>query len=476
MNLLHAHHTVRRISLLLLAISPLIISSLASGSAYANPSASPADRTTQAWGSNQPVFMPFWINGYPDVGVVNFSLPQGTDEQVEIYSQYPFTLPNPTEVPVNFTILPFPISSSLPSWLSVTTPQSIQVTSAIASNVTLAIEIASGTANGTRGVFELRATYVDPDESTVIQVITIGITANSTVTSPQSIPFSQLRPVPDPADWALGVGVCASNNTGNCGAGVSWSSVTAVKSSFTVPNWSPPSESNSTQTTYITVNAGIAYNFILQVELCQEAAVCSGATTTKWVEGFTTAQPLSGTNGVYYNYYPGTISGGSATTLQIGYSTSYYGDWYAEIGSSQWAIEYYTTTLPSVSSLFNYNQEPFAFESYDHVGSDFNGIYMNVNPATEYYTSSWQNPSEVVIVRNDAGHSSWCGTGFCSIIGTQGTYLSVPSSFLEAGHWQCPNQISNYQIYIGSETQGYLNSCGGSSPGGSNTYDVWLWI
>lgn len=447
--------------------------------------------TSSSGGAIHPMMIAFWINGFPDIGFVNFSLAQGKEAQLKISGQYAVSLPNVSPIPVSFSISPFPTWSSLPSWLTIRTPATMQATSKSVSSSNLPIEIASAAADGARGDFELRATYIDPmTGATVVQIMTIAITADSAVTAIQSATFNPIKaptvklpPGGSMSSWALGVGVCSSNNTGNCGSyGVNWNSATAVKSSFTVPDWSPPSESNSTLVTYITVNAGVAFDSVLQVELCQEAAVCSGASTTNWVMGFTSAQPLNGTRGTYYNYFPGTISEGTATTLQVGYSSSYTGGWYAEIGGSTWAYASYLThaTIPSTTHLFNYNQEPFAVESYDLTGSDFNSLYMNVNPAANYYstsTTSWETPTSAMSVINDIGTppSEWCGSGFCSIIGTIGSSVpGVPSTFVEAGNHECSGQISSGQIWIGSSTQGYLNSCSGGT-GGLNSFDSYLW-
>lgn len=136
--------------------------------------------------------------------------------------------------------------------------------------------------------------------------------------------------------------------------------------------------------------------------------------------------------------------------------------WYAYDGDTgrNYAYSSYCSSVPTSSGFTSENQEPFAFESYDSTASDFSSVYMNVNPAWSYATTgSFQTPAHDWAI-NSASAGSW---GY--FVGGGG---AVPSGFVIAGNAIC-SSLSVGQIYIGSNTQGILKSCG------TQTYDVKLW-
>jgi len=300
-------------------------------------------------------------------------------------------------------------------------------------------------------------------------LITIGVTANSAALLHQS-KFTSFKPIPDPTSWAVGVGVCSGNNTGNCGGyGTNWNQASAVESTFTVPSWGYTC-GGTCNPSFFVETIGIAYNYVIQLAIGQWWEGASNSTSPSlWGEEIAWVKPLSSAPNNYGSYNVGTFSSSSSITMKLGYTAS---EWYAtDGGATTWYFNGYFANVPSVTTIAQYNQVPFAFESYDTTGTDFNSLYVSVSPTVQYYTSSWHTPLSAVVVPGNAGHSAWCGSGFCAFVGGN---TSVPSSYVDAGIHQRPNQISSGQVYTESNTQGYLSSCSGGT-GGTHTFKAALW-
>jgi len=429
-----------------------------------NPSSRPSTHCCKG----HPFEIFFWFNGFPDVGLLIFYLPQGRPVSLDVSLEYPFSSPGLSPIPVSFSLAPFPVTSTIPSWLSVTPPPTVILVSGLVEHITVELKVEGTTPNGESGEFELQARYIDPVTGwDVTHVMTLKIVADSSASVRQST-FSLVEPtvvkLGDPS-WALGPGLCSSNNTGNCGYGVAWNQVTAIESTFTVPGWAPPSPCSGgfgACLTFINVNAGIAYDYILQFMLCQFCSRASNSSSGNWGIQIAYIEPI---RNVYHSANVGTYASGQSITMELAHDPT--NGWYAYDLLTQWFYSGYFTGVPNVSTLFEYNQEPFAFESYDTVGGDFNPLYINVNPAAHYYITSWNDPTSAIALPGNAGHSRWCGgRSFCVLIGGN---VTVPSSFVEAGNFEC-SSIPVAQIYIGSNTQGLLQTCH------TNTFGISLWL
>jgi hypothetical protein len=461
-----------RASLLFLLVSaPVAFLSTAGVSAAAG--SVPSSGTSQG-GAVNPITSWFWVNGLPGAGLMNFSVPQGEQTSFTISAEYPIASANVPSINMSFSVAPFPVTSVVPSWLSLVHPDNLTVVPGKVQSTALLVALGSSVPDGSSGQFELRAAYTDPLTGWHIQqIMTIRVTADSSAPTVQ--PQSKLNPLPPysggTSSWALGVGVCSSNNTGNCGSlGVAWSSATAVKSSFTVPSWDYPTSACSSNCvpSYFVETLGIAYNYILQLAIGQWYYGASNSSSpADWGELLAVVQPI--TNGYSVtDLGASSITSGHTITMTIGYDGA--SEWDATDGSaSTWYFNGYFSGVPNVTNIFEYNQEPFAFESYDTTGADFNSLYVSIYPSVQYYTSAWHTPNSAIALPSSAGHSSWCGSGFCSIVGSQAPTVSTPTSFVEGGNSEC-NTVSVGQIYIGSDTQGILSSCGST-----NTFETLLW-
>jgi hypothetical protein len=116
--------------------------------------------------------------------------------------------------------------------------------------------------------------------------------------------------------------------------------------------------------------------------------------------------------------------------------------------------------VPSSTTFYNQNREPFAFESWDSYVYDFALLIMNANPAFEYQQSStWSDPiAAFVLNSNDSGPwQSW-------VIGNA---TSTFADVLEGGHLQC-SSIATYQLHVGYHANSPLYGCG------TNKYDTQL--
>jgi len=126
--------------------------------------------------------------------------------------------------------------------------------------------------------------------------------------------------------------------------------------------------------------------------------------------------------------------------MQIEYVGSPFNTWY--FGDSQYSYQISShCTLTSSTNLYSWNQEPFAFESFDTTGSNFNGLLMGVNPAFEYlYSGTWYNvPGAYVVNSNNA--NSWGN----KVIGGGS---STPSVIGEGGHLQL-STLGTYELDLG---------------------------
>jgi len=416
----------------------LVMPSMAAAAGSGLPSNSPP-KASQITSRNYetPVPVTFYVNGFLDKGVFNFSVPPGSHSTLNITATYPWY-----EIPaidrlivIQYSLAPFPLSSSVPDWLSLTMPSSLAtMANESSSSSILHIEIGGATQDGVRGSFALHALYTDPLTSTqVLEVIVFNITADSA--SSQSLPSTPLilsnnHPVISPlttSSWALGAGLCDKSSTNPCGGvGIQWSSTTGVETTIeSVPSFT------ESYTTYITLNAWFASGYLFQLVL---AAPSSGST---WQESGWVLYP----SGPACHFNTNTVTAGTLSWLmQIEYVGSPFNTWY--FGDSQYSYQISShCTLTSSTNLYSWNQEPFAFESFDTTGSNFNGLLMGVNPAFEYlYSGTWYNvPGAYVVNSNNA--NSWGN----KVIGGGS---STPSVIGEGGHLQL-STLGTYELDLG---------------------------
>ena len=417
------------------------------GTSAFNSSSSAQPTTERAFATAIPA--EFQINGAPDNGIMNLTLPEGQQSTINISAAYHV----PTTI--SFSIATFPLGTSLPPWLSFpSVPSSISLSEGRIGHTSLIVGVDSSLQNGEQGLFALRAHYLDPSNSmSIIQVMVFRVQVNTFRNNMSTSPHTKslesldsLSPLTSTwTSWALGAGLCDSSSTSQCQSnGVSWNQVTAIKTSYTIPNL------KTQNATFITLNGSPASGYLLQFVVLMQNS------NSYWEEQIQLLYPSS----------PACIvnlaqeSSGASMSIEIGRDSN---GWFAYDYNSLQNYYYsnYCSNVPTSSDFYSQNQEPFAFESYDDNGSDFSLVYINVNPTFEYLTGgNWVNPATAEVLNaNDAGQwgSYVIGGGF-----------STPSEFSEAGNHQC-SAISKYQIYIGYYTQGYLLNCG------TSTYDTPLW-
>lgn len=405
-------------------------------------SSSSASSTSSSKNFMTPVSASFYINGFPDDGIYNFSVSPGSQVSLNVTATYPWAaFPSAGTFTITYSLNPFPLSSAIPAWLEpFVSPPSSTLVRGIASSAVLQIGLGDMITDGGRGSFALHATYVDPiSNRQIVHVIVINVTASS---SPGPILVSRVMAEnsgpsvsPSTSSWALGAGLCDSSTTSSCsGGGISWKTVVGISTWLTVPTGFTDSS-----TTYITLNGIPAPGggWFFQMTLL---APSSGTTwqETVWVMG---------PNGYGCNFSPDSTTSGSSWTMVILYN-SFYGIWYASDPNGSWQISSYCS-VPSGSSFYSIDQEPFAFESYDLTYSHFTSLFLDATPVFQYEVSgTWYNPPGAYVVNaNDA--SSWDGWAV-------GGGSATPSQVLEGGHLQC-SSLNTYELNLGYYTS---VSCG----------------
>ena len=224
------------------------------------------------------------------------------------------------------------------------------------------IALSSQAQSGLEGSFALDANYTLPTTGlSYVFVIVINVTPSAAATdklpsTPVSNSVSEAAASPlTSSSWALGAGLCDSSSTGSgtiapCnGSGIVWSYYDAVDETFTVPSYT-----NSVATTYIELNANEAYDSLLQVVLIAPA---SGSTWQMQAWALFS-------NGGSCHFNTGTTSSG-----RIGETLELY--WVSGLGWLEYnqpmplSYQYsnYCSGMPSSSSFYDVNQEPFAVES-----------------------------------------------------------------------------------------------------------------
>ena len=93
----------------------------------------------------------FYINGLPNVGTVQVSLPPGEHSYFEVTAVLLTSVEMSTQINVSFSFFPFPLSASLPNWLVLpSTLPSIYLSASSNANSSakIPIEVSNSTTNG----------------------------------------------------------------------------------------------------------------------------------------------------------------------------------------------------------------------------------------------------------------------------------------------------------------------------------------
>jgi len=419
---------------LLLSIVPLSLSAQGQ-KADSNPISYLAD----------PVPMNFFVNGFENA-TFDFSSPPGSNVVLNLTAVYPWSTYSSVSGPilVQYSFAPFPLSSSVPSWL---TPSVRTNSMAMSKGSPLSVDIYTSISEsaklGLKGSFAIDAQYVDPVSGDSVTVpITINITTSNLLQLPQTkvqAASAYTNTVPSTGSstsWAIGAGLCGTNdNVLLCGGkGVNWGGVSGVEAPLTVPSF------DDSTTTWIPLTAEISSSVGIQSALL---APSSGSTWEEYI------YLINGNN--YCGVNIDSVTAGSAWTLAIVYVTSYPG-WYA--GSTTdgrlLKLSNYCSGVPSTTTLYNMNQEPVAFESYDTNPNNFVFFEMNFNPAFEYQQSgSWYNPPAAFVVNANDSSTGWVLYGGVVVGGGTPTLWDI----LEGGKLQC-SSVATYQLYIGYYANG----------------------
>lgn len=150
----------------------------------------------------------------------------------------------------------------------------------------------------------------------------------------------------------------------------------------------------------------------------------------------------------------GTYTSGLSPFMEIVYSSTH--GWLAVDPSFSYIYSAFCTNVSALTVFGANGQEPFAFESYDSTGGDFNSLLISSNPIFQYSAdggSTWTNaPAAFVVDANGlAGWGSY-------VIGSN---VATPANVVEAGFLQSCSGASLYQLYLGSTSQSPLSStCG----------------
>jgi hypothetical protein len=426
--------------------------------------------TSQSSRAAMPAIVGIYLNDTASSATNSFNVPSNSSSTINIKSVYPWSgFPTATsQIVFTYTIAPYPIGSVEPDWLQVSlSTSSVTVSPGSIASSNLLVTIDKTAQTGQMGSFELLTYYTDPITGiAVIGSSVISIVADNSIDSnaapsnhiagnlpsgKPSLGVDQTKrknaPPPDPS-WALGVGLCSSSDTTKCnGYGISWGSVNAEYTSFSVPSNTPSGQ------TAFELNAMVGGTN----DLLQFAVLYNSADFSTWQ--YIVGEYVISTNTFVYSAM-GKAS--SSAYLEIYYSSSNSG-WYASDTSNSWSFSSYASgCCPSATTFYSIGAEPFAVESYDTTQSDFGGINDNVSPVFKYSTnggSTWSSPPTGMVV--DSNASSWTSNGNFII----GGMAATPKWYLEAGYQQC-NSISSGQIYTGAS--GYVCS------GALNKYDYQL--
>lgn len=468
------------------AILGLLLASGGFSAAIGAPASTPpkiAGNSGSAGGLTDPVLADIYLNGSLDSGIMSFNARPGS-QSIIVDITFPWASPSispNSQMVVTFAIYPFPANSpAIPNWLHVVpSVPSIVVPYGENSSMSLLITVDhTAPQTGAIGSFEIGSHFIDPVGGySVTQLAVIGLNTGSPLTSTSSTSSdaggnlnhqwspgaSQSQPVGrgrghgrDPS-WALGVGLCDSSATSQCGgAGISWSSVTAVDVGLNYPSLSPPSG----QPDDFTVNAVIAPNMFLQ-NVLQNPYGGSNNWELELSYNDCSTNPC--------NYYMAAIAseGSSGSqSAEIYYSSGTGGTgWTALFGATSYPYaSWITQCCPSSTAFYGVAQEPFAFEAYSTTQSYFSGMTNVQSPSFEYYLSgTWSYPSTGIVVNsNDSPGCSPAGSWPYTAVGE---CVATPSWFLEGGNSQC-SSVSGANVDIGDS--GYVCS------GATNSYGTAL--
>lgn len=429
----------------------LFVFSIAQTQRVAGAKAEPGPGTHFA----DPVPITFFVNGF-DNSTYDFGSPPGSNVVLNLTAVYPWSVyPSVSgSILIQYSSVPFPLSGSIPGWL---TP-SIQTGSVAMSkgsplSVDVLISIGRSAAIGLKGSFAIDARYTDPmsGDSMTVPII-INVTTSSLLELPQTkaqVANALSGNAPSTGSstsWAIGAGLCGTNdNYLLCGgSGVNWGSASGVEAPLIVPSF------DDSTTTWIPLTAQISSSVAIQSALL---APSSGSTWEEYI------YLINGNN--YCGVNIDKVTAGSSWTLAILYVT-YYPAWVA--GSSTDGILHklsdYCSGVPSTTTLYNENQEPVAFESYDANPNNFVFFEMNFNPAFEYQQGgNWYNPPAAFVVNANDYNTDWVLYGGYVVGGGNQTLWDI----LEGGQLQC-SSVATYQLYIGYYANG---PCGYS---GTQTY------
>jgi len=422
-----------------------------------------AHPTTSIQSVFQPIVPDYYINGYyPYNGAFSYARAPGSVTSFNVTATYPWSSSKVISnvLPLYYVITPFPSSGSIPTWLSLSAPASATMEKNHASSGTLTMIVSDTAESGQSTSFALDAYFTDPltgitgyfviDFNIVVESTATGALPTRLISTPvQTIP--QTPPLFLSSSWALGVGLCDLSSTTHCATrfGITWSSEDGVKTDFTVPSYTAAGSDN----TFVVATLGLqASNGSYYWPQYVAIAPTTGST---WQLQMQIIYPHSAP--CFHN--TGTVSAGSAESLQIFYSLG----WLAQdsSGSNFLYGSQCTNGGAPGSTVTGGGQEPFAFESYDGTSSDFNSLIVNANPVFSYTSNggvSWTPPThEFSATSNGGGLGGWT---------VGGSTYSPPSNVVEAG----PNISSNCasaatsQIYLGSTSQSPLSSsCGTNS-------------
>jgi hypothetical protein len=443
------------ISLLLLSIVPL---SVRAQGQKAEPS--PGSHVVD------PVPMNFFINGFENTTYA-LSSPPGSNVMLNLTAVYPWNVYPFVNGPilVRYSFAPFPLSGSTPSWL---TP-SIQTSSLAMSkgspiSVDIYTSIGRSATIGLEGSFAIDAWYTDPVSGySVTMPLIINVTTSNLLLLPQTkaqIPNatpSNASSTGNSKSWALGAGLCGTNdNSLLCGGtGVNWGNVNGLEAPLTVPSFA------DSTTTWIPLTAGI-FNSTVGIQSALLAPSPGASTWEEYIYVLNWGVNPPYACGVNIDH----VTAGNAWTLAILYITysAPYTGWYA--GSTTDGVLKQLSNYcsyapgPSTTALYNENQEPVAFESYDANANDFALFSMYFNPAFEYQQSgNWYNPPAAFAINANNGNTNWTLYGGYVVGGGTAT----PSMILEGGQLQC-SSIPTYELYTG------YNGNGPCGYGGTQTY------
>jgi hypothetical protein len=408
---------------------------------------------------SNPTIPNFYVNGfYPYTGTFNYTRAPASSTSVNITATYPWsTYPSvANSIPLNYSIKPFPLSSSMPKWLAVSfSPSSEAMARGKSASTTMEITLSSEAQSGQSGWFALDAFSTEPVSGTSgVFVIDFQILVNNSATgalksmsvsNPSSGPLTPSPPALA-SSWALGAGLCDSAKTTPCGGtSITWSSEDGTRDHFTIPSF----VTNGDGAVALMVNlASVASNGSLYVMQYLLWAPGSG---TNWLLNMQIQYPH--TNGTFCSHNTGTVSSStySTDTLEIYYSTG----WLAQDSDTGQNYLFSSNCSPGApGSTASGAQEPFAIESTDGTSGDFSNLVLNVSPVFQYTSnggSSWTNPAGAWVVDG----CSTCISSWSNYVVGDGT--ATPSYIIEAGSSQSCSGATTYQVFVWDTTQ---STCG----------------